>query len=151
MNDIVKICKVHGDLTVDKVYIAKSVRKCRDCLLKTQKEWREKNRGHCAIWRSRNKEKYDLHKIKGALIKKKRREDNPENARLKYKKYRDTNRDKILEREKIYAKHSVDSLSDSYVKQAIVKKTSLKYKDIPQDLIDLKRTHLKIIRLIKQK
>ena len=43
------------------------------------------------------------------------------------------------------------NLSNSYVANGIVDKTSLKAKDIPQDMIDAKRQYMKTKRILKER
>jgi len=43
-----------------------------------------------------------------------------------------------------------ENLQDEYIKHLIVKNTSLSYPDIPQELIEIKRLQLKIIRELKK-
>lgn len=42
-------------------------------------------------------------------------------------------------------------LTDSYVKKLLCAGTSLKHADIPDGLVDLKREHIKLGRLIKKR
>lgn len=42
-------------------------------------------------------------------------------------------------------------LTDSYVKKLLCAGTSLKHADIPDGLVELKREHIKVGRLIKKK
>lgn len=63
------------------------------------------------------------------------------------KAYEKANADKIRERKKAYLKACVDNLTSRY----IASKIGLPISDIPPELIELKRTQLKLHRLIKQK
>jgi hypothetical protein len=42
-----------------------------------------------------------------------------------------------------------DPENNNYIKYVIIKKTKLKYKDVPQKFVELKRTEIKLKRLIK--
>jgi len=42
------------------------------------------------------------------------------------------------------------SLADPYIKRSIIQKSKLKFKDVPLQLVELKRIHMKISRLIKE-
>ena len=42
-----------------------------------------------------------------------------------------------------------NSLSDQYVKELLIRRTNLKTSDIPDDLVELKREQLKIIRILR--
>jgi hypothetical protein len=65
MNEIVKICKRHGDLTIDKTYYRKNRDKyeCRDCMRESEKkrpkrdyegEFAEYHRNYAKLWRQKN-------------------------------------------------------------------------------------------------
>lgn len=47
-------------------------------------------------------------------------------------------------------KKAVDSLSDTYIRHTLIKGTALKRKDIPQELVELKRIELAIKRTVKE-
>lgn len=59
------------------------------------------------------------------------------------------NREKILLKFKERDRNISESLSDSYIKKMITKGTSLKYKDVPQDLIEAWRLKVSIQRELK--
>ena len=42
-----------------------------------------------------------------------------------------------------------NSLSDQYIKELLIRRTDLKTSDIPDDLVELKREQLKIIRILR--
>ena len=48
-----------------------------------------------------------------------------------------------------YEKYRADTLSDAYIKGLIAKGTSLKNKDIPTELVELKRTQIQLYRDLK--
>ncbi len=58
------------------------------------------------------------------------------------KRLSEANKEEIAAKEKL----SVINLTDSYIKMILVKGTTLRAKDIPQELVELKRAHLKITR-----
>ena len=84
-------------------------------------------------------------------------------TRLAYAaKYREQNRDKLRAHQRAYAskeeikikdkEHRTrynEELRDAVVRRALVKGTTLKPKDIPAELIEIKRTQLKIRKAIK--
>jgi hypothetical protein len=74
-----------------------------------------------------------------------------EKASISRIKWGHKNPDKI----KIYKKNNYEkireNLEDPYVKRLIIQYTSLKLKDIPQELIELKRKKLLLTRKSKQK
>ena len=123
------------------------------------KEWTSKNRDKLkAQWRERykkNPKKY-LDKHKEYL------KNNPD----KYKDYKKTeywkHRDYYLKNSKEYAKNnrgkinksrkkSREVLSDWYIKKLLTDNSSLSNKDIPQELIEAKKQHLKIKKITKEK
>lgn len=69
------------------------------------------------------------------------------------KAYRDSHKDlpEYIEKIREKARISTATLSDSYIKLVIVGKTDLSFRDIPQDLIEIKRKQLKIYRNVKAK
>jgi len=63
------------------------------------------------------------------------------------KKYNKTEKFKIWSRQ--YQNNMTKNLSDRYVKSLIVKDENLSFKDIPQDLVELKREQLRLFRDIR--
>ena len=124
-----------------------------------EKQWSEKNKDKLnAQWRARykkNPEKY-LNKHKEYL--KKNPEKYKEYKKREYWKYRDKylaysnqyrkdNKEKINKR----VQKGRDELWDTYLKKLIVGENSnLSHKDIPKKLIDAKRQHLKLKRIIRK-
>lgn len=97
---------------------------------------------------------------------KKDRKDNPEKWKEKWKKLRENNLEKHKEWDKKWKKENPekrknqkkrhrekirDSLSDRYVVKYLCKDNHLKLKDIPPEIIELKRRIIKANRLINQK
>lgn len=145
MTDIIKTCKNHGDLTVDKLIMQGSRNgsvsyRCRQCMSESHKKHYMKNR----------------EKVRQAHIR--YREENPERYRQirnasKRKMYA-LNPEKDAERKRIYArlnpgiendrknrhkKKAVRELDDFYVKYTIVRGTSLRNSDIPEAMVKLKK------------
>ncbi len=65
------------------------------------------------------------------------------------KKYRDANRENCIELSKLCNKKKIDQLDRSYIIQLIKCGTKLETSDIPQELIEVKRVHLQLIRTLK--
>jgi transposase-like protein len=135
-------CKKHGKLSQDNL-IKKGKNKngsqrfrCKQCMKGLHRAYYEKNKDKLLRktkqYREENKE----------LVKKWKRNDQIINR----EKYRPRKR----ERDKKANRHAVKNLTDTYIKHLLTKKSDIKYKDIPQPLIDLKRTVMKIKRLIKR-
>jgi len=111
----------------------------------------EKNREKANRWRNSNKEK-------AIVASRKYRSENPEYMKNYYKKYRDENLEKEIERQRIYhvanAKKEkahklilIKTLDDLYIAEKL--KLSVKILRKYPELIEAKRTQLKIKRLIK--
>ncbi len=49
------------------------------------------------------------------------------------------------------SKQGAEQLSDTYVRQVLTDGTSLRYRDVPQSLVDAKREHLRVIRALSIK
>lgn len=91
-----------------------------------------------------NREKYvQWHKNWESNNKEKRLEIN--------RNFRKTDKFKVWKKAymKIRWKNAKDNLSDYYVKHLLSKRTPLQNKDIPNELVEIKREHLKLIRAIK--
>ena len=71
---------------------------------------------------------------------------NPEKVRKAKNAWEKSNR----KQERIRAAGWRENLTDRYVKDLLVKRTSLKTSDIPQELVDLKRKQLKTHRKLKE-
>lgn len=133
-------------------------KKCMDCECKEQKEryhknieiHRERNRSRARKYYNENKD--ILNEIKRDLRKEK---NNP--ILLYQREYNKKNKDKIAKQHKIVAKRFQekirDNLSDSYVIQHIIQRTSLKREDIEKypEMIEAYRQQMKINRIIKNK
>jgi hypothetical protein len=94
--------------------------KNKDKLLRKTKQYREENK---------------------ELVKEWKRNDQERNR----EKYRPRKR----ERDKKANKYAVKNLTDPYIKHLLSKNSEMKYTDIPEQLIELKRTLIKIKRLIR--
>jgi hypothetical protein len=70
---------------------------------------------------------------------------NPEKGRASCKEYRKKNPNRINED----ARKAVANLFDGYVRQTLVRKTTLSPSDIPQELVELQRAHIKLHRILK--
>jgi len=134
---IVKTCKVHGELDVTQVNMV-----CKACVCLRAKEWDKKNPERVKEtdrkWYQNNIEKV---RAKGRSHLKKLREKNPDKLKTRLKRTREWHR------------NSVNNLNDYYVKQKIIrrgKNGKLRCSDIPASLVDFKREVLKLKRAIKE-
>lgn len=151
-------CKIHGELeekdTGKKIrrdrgniieYVCKKCRSINDkkiyLVKKNKKEFKERRSLYHKEWSIRNKDKLMRYKkeytIKNKLAK-----------RMSNKKYRDKNRININEKQK---KHR-DMCSENYISNLLVKhEKNLLIKDLPIELIDAKRIHIQIKRMLKER
>ena len=124
---IKKRCSKCGKIKPIKYFTIRKNRKsgywpwCRDCKNKYQREYNKR----------------DYVKIKRNVFRKKND--------IKYKtspKGKNTN--------KQYEQQSRNNLHDRYVKSVLTKQSSLTHADIPQELIEIKRLQLQLIRELKK-
>jgi hypothetical protein len=129
-------------------------KKNKDSLTETQNKWRTENREKML---ATMKEYYSKHKDKAKVYRGKNKESRRANKKAwdiknKTKIKEDTrlynikNRDELLRKKQ----HGRDSLCDTYIKSRICQRSSLAAKHIPQSLINVKRTYIKGLRLIKE-
>ena len=113
-----------------------------------QKQYGQANKGK---FKERMKKYYQTNKEKLKEKKKEYYQANKEKLKEKQKEYRQANKKKLKEKMKKYRQGDRDKLVDSYIKSIINKQTNgmLKAKDIPQELIELKRNNLILKRKIK--
>jgi hypothetical protein len=78
------------------------------------------------------------------------RDKNKEKIAKYMKIYRNNNKEKTAKYNKKHAINNRKKLNNSYLKNLIMNKNNLKAKDIPQELIEIKRLHIKLIRKIKE-
>jgi len=143
----------------------------KEKLLSTKRAYYKKNKEKIlaanAAWNKANKEKI-------AVVKKRYYKKNKEKIAVDHKGYQEKNKEKInlrrkrpnaeYQRKKYYenieksraisrAKNLSRSvhLSDVYVKSLICKAIGITHKNIPYELIEAKRSEMKITRLIKEK
>lgn len=140
MNEIVKICKKHGELKENKILKHSKTGHlwCRICHNESQIKYKTKMLNKNA----------ELYKEKQKKYQKKYRDKNKEKLRSKCRErcrnWYEKNKEKVREKNKKY----IQKLTDNYVKneiQRIVGKCS-----IPKEIIDIKRLHIKLKREIKK-
>jgi hypothetical protein len=104
---------------------------CKVCTAISKRANRERNRKYVKAWGLRNPEKVKARKKKGSR-------GNSETRRMAHKRSRKRRDIK-----------DVINCHDRYIKKLLCDGTSLKPKDIPQELVELKRKHLKVHRQLK--
>lgn len=130
---IVKVCKVHGELTEDRVYFRNDGHlECRACKNESQRRWYEKNKARCSEDSRRYREKN-----KGSCNESKRR-------------WSEKNKDKVIKACKRSRNKGSENMSDNYIKRLISSKSNLKFADITSEMIESKRLSIKAYRLYKQ-
>ena len=154
---IIKICKHHGELTIEKITKRKECRLC--CRISAKKN-------HINNY-EKNKHKWAKKKSLYAIAWAKR---NPEKKKLAEKKYLENNKEKVKEtarkssakrrklfKEEIYAidykkaMRSTAELKDFYIKNKLAKKFNIKQKDVPLWMIPVYREIFKLKRKIREK
>jgi hypothetical protein len=151
-------CKKHGDLDVTKIIRSGKNKngtqryKCKACMKELHAEHYRKN-----------KEKVNAaHEAYKAKDPEKYREAKNRSKRENHWKYKEKNaaRSKKYEAERPWLKIArqkrhkdklVSNLSDQYIRQNLVRGTSLRQADIPQDLVTVKKIILQIKRKLKEK
>lgn len=133
------------------------------------KEWHEQRPNYIKDWMKNNPEKVKLHKEnhrpKRLQYSRERYWADPETAKQKSKEYRDANPELMRERKQKWIQSSKEhlrnyyngltkNLSDSYIRGKLARKSKrkeiLSAKDIPQELVELKRFEILIKRELKK-
>jgi len=151
LEPIVKICKVHGNLTIFQVNKTQSRRKptlrCKECYKNTAKAHYVANRKKILEKQKEDKqsnpEKTREQKYNSWVLNKEKTHQADYDRR---KKWHDNNIEKVREYDRIRQKQEVIALSDTYTKKLICKKNNLSYTDIPKPLIQFIRT----VKMIKR-
>jgi hypothetical protein len=134
----------------DKVYTIYNCRTKRD---ESNKKWNSENREARNLIHKRSKDKV---KHTEDYIKKNRKrasvyyQNNPDKVKTNSKNARLKNPDKYNQYVKLAKKRYVKDLSDIYIKELICYKTEISRKNIPQELIEIKRKQLLLKRKLKQ-
>lgn len=167
MNEIVKVCKKHGELTQDLCYIRKhDYKECRLCIREKAKikriKYKEYNKKYFKEYNLKNpqrhKKYYDNNKELILKRQRERRKNNRKLFNLKVNNRRNKNRDKYNKYQNSYSKtikcksrkkSYIDSLSDNYIKDLLTSQNDFNYQDIPQIMIEFKRFSLMLKRKIR--
>lgn len=152
-NAIIKTCTIHGELTAAQckmgTYNDKPYVKCHACELERSRvyhkkkyedpEWVEKK--HAA-------DKKHWEENKDAIIKRRQRPEARVKRKENYTKYNERHRNDCNKKQQQYR----DTLHDHYMKKIIQNgDKSIKFDDIPDAMVELKRATMMIKRGIKQK
>lgn len=161
MTEVVKVCKIHGELRSEQVRHKKIKNKiyysCKTCINAVKKKWAEKNRdSHLAIKRREQKK----NQTKRTLSAKKWREQNKAQQNSQYKrtldnqkKARDKYRAMYLQKEqartRISNQAARDNLKDTYVRRVLAEKWHLRHMHINDKLVEGYRPVIMLKRELK--
>lgn len=161
---IIKTCKTHGELTQDKCIKSGASKKgtqlyrCKLCMQEMHRTHYLKNKEkllqRSSEYRAANPEKVKESKQKHAKKLWQSNKDNPqfrEQHRANARKWRQDNATAERARDRRYSKRVVTELADPYIRDKLKRGTTLKNEDLPQELIELKRTVMLTKRLIRLK
>ncbi len=120
----------------------------------SSKKYYEANRARIKVRRDANTDKMKEYSAKHYLDNKRTYKakakkwygDNNAEAKRTRKKYRKNHRNADIKA----SQKNRDALGDCYVKTLLTKRGCLSFRDIPQGLIEAKRSHLKVKRFIKE-
>jgi len=142
-DNIVKICDIHGNLTINEVYSDKNVKRyrCKNCNKIKSLEYRENNKDKTKKY---SKKYYEYNKEKSLTRSAKRYEKKGDLIKKQRESFRNNNKDKIKSQSKNYTKKITDNLSDAYITKVLSNQFKCKRSEVPKGLIDLKRTLLLI-------
>ena len=138
--------RYHGDVDAAREKVSKWRRNNPDKAKEIRRKARVK---HITKYRKANRE-----------YMKKFRAENPDVARQRDRDYKDRNREALKEKAKDYyernreriavkCKHEVDELADHYVKCVLCSRSPLVHNDIPEQLVETKREHIRLRREIR--
>lgn len=143
---IVKVCKVHGELTPDQAYLNGKYYRCRECSKKWPSNFSPKRKASLAEWKARNREKCNL---SAAASYHKNKHKHKIRVKKNSEKWKKNNNEKDLLQKRIGGRKRVKELSDVYLKNIMSRNTILSHADVPNDLVDLKRKNIIIKRELK--
>jgi predicted metalloprotease len=125
------------------------IRTCFNKLSENRKAWRASEKGKLFINTYFKTEAGKKHREK-YCSKDSTRKLRARLAVNQYAKDKANNPEKVRENKRISSKKSVERLVDSVIKRYIAREyNDINYSDVPQDLIELKRKQLLLIRQIK--
>lgn len=99
---------------------------------------------------------YQKNKIRLNECKKKWEEENPDKVKLYINRSNERRRTDPAYKERVRAKYhqtdrSIRTSRDNYYKQLLAKGSSFGARDVPQELVEVKKMHVKLLRAIKNK
>lgn len=152
--EIVKVCKKHGELTAKQIYSTKKGMVCKQCNRNNVKKYVAKHPEKVREARKRwneNNPNYIRDRLK--LRESRRRYRKEGRYKEKEDLWRKNNIEKLKNCKIKYRKEASEKISDSYVR-AILCRSNGKYvlnaSYIPKELIEAKRAQIKIIRELRK-
>ena len=118
---------------------------CNVCKGKIDKIYKKKNKEKLKIYYK----KYRLEKRKDPKYIKKEKERYQKWYTAEYYQKYQTDNKIVAERKKMDQKRRRSELRDGYIKQMLINNTDLSYNDIPNEMVELKREQIKLIRAIR--
>ena len=99
---------------------------------------------------------YQKNKIRVDEYTKKWAEENPDKVKLYINKSNERRRTDPTYKERMRVKYSqtdrsIRTSKDYYYKQLLAKGSSFGARDVPQELVEVKKMHIKLLRAIKEK
>jgi hypothetical protein len=125
----------------------KDPEKRRECHRKANKVYYEKNREQI---RTRAREEGGVYREYQREYQREYRQANKESHKELCKKWVTNNRERMREILRRSSAKGREACSDTYVKGRLIKGSSLKFADIPQGLVEVKRLQLLIKRELKK-
>jgi len=154
---IIKICKKHGDLTLEKmiksgVTHGKQRYKCKACMKEVHRHNYEKNKEKIKLahelYKAKDPIKYQEMKN---ISKRKAYAANADKYRARRRESEKKNPQLKRDRNKKYKDKIVGELSDIYVRKKLCENSGLSRKDIPQELVEFKRIVMRMKREIRKR
>ena len=150
---IVKVCKIHGDLVEQDVqqgvYKGKKYKKCKLCELDRSRRYHaEKYQDEEWVKEKHERDRQRWIEKKDEITEKRQQPEARLKRRETYQKYYEAgHREYCKEKQKVYR----ETLHDSYVKKCIQDgDKSLRMADIPQSMIELKRSIMMLKKGVRQ-
>ena len=135
---IVKICKKHGELTID--LIKKNISekgtlllKCKSCAIESQRKYAEKNPDKIKQHAIKYRKKYATQRL------------------AECNEWRKKNREAYLASAREYQKKRVAELDDSYIVSELKSQLELSDELITPEIIEIKRSIIKINRIKRER
>lgn len=147
-NHLGKLCNRKHNYRNTGMSLRNSANKCIQCVKFRSILWMKKNKQKYIEWQ---KGHYQQNKCSMNARNKKWVENNREKMNKIRKRSYTKNKDSILEKGWIRNKEMSSDLTDFYIKSQLTKRCNLERADIPLLLVQAKRWHLKIYRLIKER